>query len=100
MTGDLRLRAVLGLCLAPVRIVLGLCGLCERSWQVRERVMRGIHPAWVVGLLLLGCSPAWGQPAATAYQPPADVAFRKATIVSEGSRLAAELFALKENEGK
>jgi uncharacterized protein len=55
---------------------------------------------WVVCLLLLGTSSARAQPAAAAYKPPEDVAFRKATIVSEGSRLAAELFTLKENEGK
>jgi len=48
----------------------------------------GIALAWSV------CWPA-ASPGQTppAYQPPEDVAFRKATVVSEGSRLAAELFA-------
>lgn len=36
---------------------------------------------------------AW-QPAAS-FQPPDDIAFRRATIMSEGTRMAAELFAPK-----
>jgi hypothetical protein len=51
-------------------------------------------------MLLLGVSPIWAQPKATGYKPPEDIAFRKATIVSEGSRLAAECFTLKENTDK
>jgi dienelactone hydrolase len=39
-----------------------------------------------------------GKPAP--YKAPGDIAFRRATILSEGSRLAAELFTLKKNEGK
>ena len=34
------------------------------------------------------------------FKPPADLNFRKATIMSEGSRLAAELFSLKALEGR
>ncbi|MBM4072427.1 MAG: alpha/beta fold hydrolase [Planctomycetes bacterium] len=34
------------------------------------------------------------------YRPPDDVAFRKASIVSEGTRMVAEVFALKRNEDK
>jgi dienelactone hydrolase len=51
-------------------------------------------------LLLWGCSAAWAQSPPTSYQPPDDITFRKATIVSEGSRMAAELFTLKGNEDK
>jgi pimeloyl-ACP methyl ester carboxylesterase len=36
----------------------------------------------------------------TAYQPPDDIAYRKATIISEGTRMAAEVFALKASEEK
>lgn len=61
--------------------------------------MRVPYLGWVVCLLLPGASPARAQPAAE-YKPPEGVAFRKATIVSEGSRLAAELFAPKGDEGK
>lgn len=50
--------------------------------------------------LLLLCSAAPAQTQPSPYQPPADIAFRTATILSEGSRLTAELFTLKENEGK
>jgi dienelactone hydrolase len=39
------------------------------------------------------------QPAAP-FVPPDDVQFRTANIMSEGTRMAAELFALKANEGK
>jgi dienelactone hydrolase len=41
-----------------------------------------------------------GQAGAAPYQPPADIAYRTATVVSEGSRLAAELFAPKADAGK
>jgi alpha-beta hydrolase superfamily lysophospholipase len=61
--------------------------------------MKAFSFGWIVGMLLWA-APAWAQPVPTAYKPPADIAFRKATIVSEGSRLAAELFTLKENEAK
>ena len=56
---------------------------------------------WVGCALLLVCgSPVWGQQKPVPYTPPEDIAFRKATIISEGSRMAAELFSLKENENK
>ena len=56
---------------------------------------------WVGCALLLVCwSPVWGQQEPAAYTPPEDIAFRKATIISEGTRMAAELFSLKENENK
>jgi len=34
------------------------------------------------------------------FHPPDDIAFRKATIISEGTRLAAEVFSLKSSTGK
>ncbi len=34
------------------------------------------------------------------YAPPQDIAYRRATIISEGSRLAAEVFALREQGDK
>jgi hypothetical protein len=43
---------------------------------------------------------AVAQPAAGSFQPPADLAFREVTIISEGSRLGGEAFCLKENEGQ
>jgi dienelactone hydrolase len=49
-------------------------------------------------LLPMGGSFAPAQPAP--YKPPVDIVFRTATVVSEGTNLAAELFILKENEGK
>ena len=56
---------------------------------------------WVGCALLLLCgAPAWGQKEPAPFTAPDDVAFRKATIISEGTRMAAELFALKENENK
>ena len=55
---------------------------------------------WVGCAPLLVCwSPTWAQTEPAAYQAD-DVAFRKATIISEGTRIAAELFTLKENENK
>jgi hypothetical protein len=50
-------------------------------------------------LLLVGTTVVSQTPPAP-YQPPDDIAFRKATIISEGSRMAAEVFTLKGNEDK
>ncbi len=61
--------------------------------------MRAAYLGWI-GLALLSTSSAWAQPATTGYKPPADITFRKATIISEGSRLGAEVFTLKEHGDK
>jgi dienelactone hydrolase len=64
-------------------------------------VMNASGRGWVGCALLLLCgAPAWGQKEPAPFTAPDDVAFRKATIISEGTRMAAELFALKENENK
>lgn len=62
--------------------------------------MKAIGLGWIGCLLLLGTSSACAQQAAAEFSPPEDVAFRKGTIVSEGSRLGAELFTLKANGDK
>ena len=41
-----------------------------------------------------------GQTAAAPYQPPKDIHFQTRPIVSEGTRIAAELFSLQSLEGK
>ena len=51
-------------------------------------------------LLLALIHAASAQTGSSAYQPPADISFRQATIVSEGSRLAAEVFTSKGNDDK
>ena len=58
------------------------------------------HWAGLTLLLLASWSPASGQTGPAPYKPPEGIAFRKATIISEGTRMAAELFILKENEDK
>jgi len=40
------------------------------------------------------------QPDANAFKPPDEINFRTKTIVSEGTRMAAELFSLKSQDGK
>src|SRR5262249_8827412 len=45
-------------------------------------------------------SSARSQPEPSPYAAPKDIVFRKATIISEGTRMAAELFTLKGNESK
>jgi predicted dienelactone hydrolase len=40
-------------------------------------------------------SGALAQPAGQEFKPPEDIDFRKATIVSEGTRMAAEVYAPK-----
>jgi dienelactone hydrolase len=51
-------------------------------------------------LLLLGGSPVRAQTEPAPFEPPEDIVFRKAVVVSEGTRLAAELFTSKSNENK
>jgi len=55
-------------------------------------VLGGLLAAWL-------CSAAAAQTPA-AYRPPEDIVFRKATIISEGARMAAELFAPKGSEDR
>jgi dienelactone hydrolase len=66
--------------------------------------MMTMHPCGLLGctlLLLAGWSvPAHGQAGKAAYTPPKDITLRKATIISEGTRVAAELFALESNAAK
>ncbi len=50
--------------------------------------------------MAIGPASSPAQSTAGSYEPPADVAFRKATIISEGTRLAAEVFAPKADPGK
>lgn len=58
--------------------------------------MKAFYRACAGGMLLLcTCAAAGAQSKLPDYQPPDDVAFRSATILSEGSRLAAEVFAPK-----
>lgn len=51
-------------------------------------------------LLLISRSPVDAQTDSASYTPPDDIGFRKATIISEGTRIGAELFTLKSNEDK
>jgi pimeloyl-ACP methyl ester carboxylesterase len=62
--------------------------------------MRSCGLGWVGFVLLVCTTNGWAQPPTAAYKPPEGIAFRRATIISEGSRLAAECFSLKENEAK
>lgn len=52
----------------------------------------------VGGALFLAASLAHAQPAEVAL--PKDIAYRRASIVSEGIRLAADVYSLKDNEDK
>lgn len=63
--------------------------------------MRAVRTLWAAGALALVvfAAPVISQQPARAYQPPEEINFRKAAIVSEGSRLAAELFSLKSLDG-
>ena len=62
--------------------------------------MKASLPVCIVCLVFLSGRNAAAQPAGAKYLPPDDITFSRATIVSEGSRVAAERFSLKENDGK
>ena len=51
-------------------------------------------------LLLIQCLTTHAQSEPAPYRAPDDIVFRQATIISEGSRLIAEVFSLKGNEEK
>ena len=55
---------------------------------------RPIQSFWLVFLLLLPCSLEAQQPAK--FTPPDDVSYRTDDIMSEGVRMAAEVFAPKD----
>jgi dienelactone hydrolase len=57
-------------------------------------------PIIVVVLFPLFAPFASAQTTTTPYKTPDDIAYRQATIISEGSRLAAEVFTLKESGEK
>ena len=46
-------------------------------------------------LIIVRRSPLAAQQSQSTFTPPDDVAFRTATIISEGTRMAAEVFAPK-----
>jgi uncharacterized protein len=59
------------------------------------------YHAWAGCLfLLVNCMEVDAQSEPAPYRAPDDIAFRQATIISEGSRLSAEVFSLKGNEEK
>ncbi len=51
-------------------------------------------------LMLLGGVAASGQQRVVPFTPPGQIDFRRATAVSEGTRIAVELFSLQSNTGK
>ncbi len=51
-------------------------------------------------LLIISAAPLAAQQSQSTFTPPDDVAFRKATITSEGTRMAAEVFAPKSPEAE
>src|SRR5262245_58189127 len=61
--------------------------------------MKMFHLACVASLLI-GIPVAFAQTSGSSYQSPADISFRQATIISEGSRLGAEVFNSKGNDEK
>jgi hypothetical protein len=60
------------------------------------------YRGWIGGMIvLIVCLLlAQGQEKPAPYTPPEGMVFRQATIISEGTRMTAELFSLKEKEGK
>jgi uncharacterized protein len=63
--------------------------------------LRLIMPAVVVlGVFVPAFAQAPTQTGGATFQPPADVGFQNKTIMSEGTRMAAEVFALKSLDGK
>ena len=64
--------------------------------------MRHLHEMIVgtAALLLAGPAITRAQPPAATFKPPDTIAYRTANVVSEGVRLSAEVYALKDLAGK
>ena len=65
--------------------------------------MAGFLPqaiGWTLLIVELSFQEAVAQEGAGAFRPPEDLVFRKATIVSEGTQMAAEVFAPKSSTGQ
>src|SRR5262245_56398800 len=62
--------------------------------------MRLLYLPCVAYLLVALIHAASAQTGGSVYQPPTGISFRQATIISEGSRLAAEVFNSKSNDDK
>jgi dienelactone hydrolase len=54
----------------------------------------------MAALLVAALAVLWAQQPAATFKPPDTIAYRTANVMSEGVRLSAELYALKENAGK
>src|SRR5271170_7795616 len=67
---------------------------------MRNLLRRGV--SGIIFWVLIGPSlaQAQAQNAPAPFTPPEDIQFRTANIMSEGTRMAAELFSLKALEGK
>src|SRR5262245_2660343 len=62
--------------------------------------MKTIQFAAIACLFVASELVASAQTPPAAYQPPEGIAFRRATIISEGSRLAAEAFCSQDKAGR
>ena len=62
--------------------------------------LMNVPASGVLLLALLSPPLAYGQPKPAVFTPPKGIAYRQQIIMSEGTRLAAELFALKSQDGK
>src|SRR5262249_49599669 len=80
------------------RPALGMDGLVEPPEGQLMTAIRGVCGLLVLPALCL--APLRGQSKPAPYKPPEAVAFRHATVVIEGCRLAAEVFAPKPSAGK
>src|SRR5215813_5233516 len=71
-----------------------------RTTLFRRLAVRGLNfPRLCFAAAVLSfCSPL--AMAQAAFNPPSDIEYRKANIMSEGVRMSAELYSLKSNAGK
>ena len=71
----------------------------------KDRIMPNSPHRWSPALFLLAtlfarAAQAQPAPAPAPFNPPADISFRTVSIMSEGTRMAAEVYSLKSLDGK
>jgi uncharacterized protein len=72
--------------------------ISNRDWTMINPLRLVLFVIALLSFLLPAVSP--GQAGGVPYQPPKDIRFQKRSIVSEGTRMAAELFSPQSPEGK
>jgi dienelactone hydrolase len=72
----------------------------SRAWTMMNPLRFVMSAIVAFGIVIPALAQAPAQKSVASFEPPADIGFEKKTVISEGTRMAAEVFALKSLDGK